>query len=131
MNTDKREVANNEMVEASCHCGNIKLKVQALPENLISCNCSICNRIGALWGHYSPDEVEIISAGKGSKAYRWGDEYVDFYHCESCGLTTHNQLTEKCEQQRLSINFRMVDPKLTNSIAIRHFDGADSWEFLD
>ena len=37
------------MIEASCHCGAVRLEIAQRPERLTSCNCSICRRLGALW----------------------------------------------------------------------------------
>ena len=119
------------MIEASCHCGNVKLSVEKLPDTLTSCNCSICNRVGALWAYYKPEEVEISFAKEATSKYIWGDECIEFNSCETCGCTTHYELTDKCKEKKLAINCRMVAPNLINSIPVRHFDGADTWEFLD
>ena len=32
---------------------------------------------------------------------------------------------------RMGVNMRMMDPQIVNSIRVRHFDGADTWKFLD
>jgi hypothetical protein len=32
----------------SCHCGQIKFEVEGTLDNVIDCNCSICQRLGAL-----------------------------------------------------------------------------------
>jgi hypothetical protein len=32
---------------------------------------------------------------------------------------------------RHGVNLRNFDPSLLQSVTVRHFDGADTWEFLD
>jgi hypothetical protein len=41
------------MHHGSCHCGAVQFELTESPETLVDCNCSICRRIGALWGHVS------------------------------------------------------------------------------
>ncbi len=48
------------MIEATCHCGNVRIKVpEPAPDTLTSCNCSICRRTGGLFAYYNPAEVSI------------------------------------------------------------------------
>ena len=47
------------MFTAQCHCGNVKLATKNNPDLLLSCNYSICNRVGALWACYKAEDVEI------------------------------------------------------------------------
>jgi hypothetical protein len=32
---------------------------------------------------------------------------------------------------RHGVNLRNFDPKVLESVQVRHFDGADTWQFLD
>jgi len=119
------------MHTASCHCGNIKLKVEGLPETVTACNCSICHRLGAEWAYYQPAEVIISHTDQATKTYAWGDQYIDFHHCPNCGCATHYTTTEKCDSERVAINSRMFDYELIRDILVRKFDGAESWKYID
>ena len=119
------------MVEATCHCGNVNIQTRELPEFVISCNCSICFRSGALWGYYTAEEVDVRCETEPTAAYIWGDEMIAFHHCQVCGCLTHYTSTEKAERTRTVINFRMVDRKIAESIRVRMFDGAGTWTFVD
>ncbi len=122
------------MLNAQCHCGNIKLTASGnTPETLTECNCSICHRYGARWAYFKPDEVQV-EMSQPSVTYRWSDEVVDFHHCPICGCLTHYTSTEKdlpVEGRKVAINARMCSREQTESIRIRHFDGANTWQFLD
>ncbi len=119
------------MYQASCHCGNIELVVEQLPESVTSCNCSICVRLGARWAYYQPDEVTTKFRELPSVTYAWGDRYLDFHHCPTCGCSTHYTSTEKCETARVAINSRLFDQSSMDNIIERKFDGAESWEYID
>ena len=118
------------MFEASCHCGGVKLKTAKSPETITSCNCSICHRLGALWGYYSADEVEITQ-DKELRGYSWGREKLTFHSCENCGCTTHYTAVRDDGTHRVAINTRMAPIAETKNIHIRYFDGADSWKYLN
>jgi len=114
------------MIEAICHCGNVRLEVSNLPASITSCNCSICNRLGALWVYFSLEEVDVSFKKEPTSEYIWGDKCIKFHHCTHCGCTTHYTSTEKCEEKRVAINCRMMKPEIIKSIHIRKFDGAVS-----
>ncbi len=115
----------------SCHCGNIKLTVNQPPETLTSCNCSMCHRYGSLWGYYEPKDVTIETASAPTETYRWGDEDLDFHRCPTCGCIMFWRNTENYDEERVAANFRMADRKAIESIPVRKFDGADTWQFID
>jgi hypothetical protein len=48
------------VIEASGHCDAMRIKVAERPRQLMSCNCSICRRLGTLWADYSPDQVTFV-----------------------------------------------------------------------
>ncbi|MBW8182725.1 GFA family protein [Shewanella nanhaiensis] len=125
-------------MELMCHCGNVKIKVANSPATLTSCNCSICHRYGALWGYYKPNEVQLTfmadslgTSMPSAKSYRFGDECIEFFHCQKCGCLTHYLTTDKVPEPKYGINFRMAPRAEVAEIQVRHFDGADSWTFLD
>ncbi len=119
------------MIEATCHCGNVSATIRTLPASLVSCNCSICRRLGALWAYYSPSDVKLTVRDGDTATYVWGPGYIAFHHCPTCGCTTHYTSTGKTKGERVGLNCRMLDPGITEALPIRYFDGADSWQFID
>ena len=119
------------MIQAECHCGNVKLTANYMPASVTSCNCSICNRLGALWAYYEPECVEIEFRESPTLAYTWGDRDIEFHHCTICGCATHYQSAEKCKDKRVAINACMMEPASIAHIPVREFDGAVSWKYLN
>lgn len=118
------------MFEASCHCGEVVLKTKNPPDSLTNCNCSICNRLGAVWGYYSADTVEVKLGNSGSK-YSWGKKNIIYHSCSVCSCTTHYTAVGNEGGRRLAINTRMASVSSTKNIPVRYFDGADTWAYLD
>ena len=115
------------MIEASCHCGAVRIDVPAAPETVTSCNCSICRRLGSIMAYYPPREVTVHGA---TDTYEWGDRMLAFHRCKICGCTTHWSPTDPATE-RMGVNARLMPPEILAAARIRKFDGADSWTFLD
>ena len=49
------------MTEARCDCGAVVLEVADDPAEINNCQCSWCQRLGALWAYYPKDQVRILS----------------------------------------------------------------------
>jgi hypothetical protein len=77
------------MVEASCHCGAVRLECNAAPETVTDCNCSICRRYGVLWAYYSPAQVRLVAPNGATESYTWGKHSLEFHRCRACGCVTH------------------------------------------
>jgi hypothetical protein len=119
------------MIETSCHCGAVRLRAPHRPQTLTSCNCSLCRRVGALWGYYEPgSEVTIEAAADATVAYVQGDRTLEMHHCAVCGCVTHWQ-SVPAKHDRMGVNFRLADPADIADVPVRRLDGADTWKYLD
>lgn len=118
-------------VKTSCHCGNVTFELKHKPDFLVSCNCSICSKYATLWTHVNPKDVVLTQAENATLAYLTGDKNLEFHTCKTCGCTTHWQSVASQTEPRMAVNMRMLAPEDLESYRIRHFDGADKWEFLD
>lgn len=118
------------MIETHCHCGRIRVDIPRLPETVTSCNCSLCYRIGALWGYYVREEVVIHLDGE-VLSYMWSDRSMRIHSCAHCGSTTHYVAVDESPQARVAVNMRMAPRELVEDLPVRHFDGADSWTYVD
>jgi hypothetical protein len=121
------------MIESACHCGALKLEIEAkTPETLTSCNCSICRRYGSLMAYFSATQVKVMAAEGSTERYVWGDKMLAFIRCANCGCYSHwVNLDENSSSDRMGVNARLFTNLDISSLRIRRFDGADTWQFLD
>lgn len=118
-------------MKASCHCGNVQIETAEKPDSALSCNCSICGRVGAIWAYYEPEKVTVVCQSVPTETYSWGKQDTDFHHCPTCGCLTHYTRKEHVERQVTAVNTRMVSRADMNGIPVSMFDGADSWDFVE
>jgi hypothetical protein len=119
------------MIRASCHCGAVVMEADSLPASVTSCNCSICRRTAGLWAYYTRATARLVAGHDAVVAYVWGDRMLELYHCGHCGCITHSESVEKNADSRFAINVRCLPPEELAPLKVRHFDGADTWKFLD
>lgn len=116
-------------IEASCHCGAVRIKVDRPPDEVTDCNCSICRRYGVLWAYYDPNEVQGAQAAS-THIYLWDDQSIAFHRCAVCGCVTHWAPVDT-GGNRMGINARLLDPAVLARAHIRHLDGAVTEQYLD
>ncbi|UJF16910.1 aldehyde-activating protein [Vibrio sp. SS-MA-C1-2] len=116
-----------------CHCGNIKLSIQQLTETATSCNCSICIRYQALWGYFTESQVLLSIGLHGINHYCQGDKMINFYACPHCFCVTHYRSSTPTENSRFAVNYHLFDTQLIqhSTMKIKHFDGANSWQYIN
>jgi len=116
-------------MEGTCHCGSVTWKLAQKPPRLVTCNCSICRKLGTLWAHVPVDDVTLSGE---TLAYIRKDSDGDlaFHSCQTCGVTTHWAPTKE-DGEVMAVNALLADPEALNGIPRRLFDGADTWAFLD
>ncbi|WP_428641323.1 GFA family protein [Roseibium sp.] len=118
-------------ITGSCHCGAVSYEMKTQPRHAVMCNCSICRRLGTVWGHGEVGAVSVSAAADATLAYSWGDKDLAFHSCRTCGCTTHWEAIKGEGKGRMAVNLRLAEPGTIEAIGLRHFDGADSWTFLD
>lgn len=119
------------MIEASCHCGSVKIEVPRKPRTITDCNCSICRRYGTLWAYYKAKDVRVRAARGSTASYLWGERRTRFVRCRRCGCVTHWEDAKKSVSRRVGVNTRNLDPAILKGLRIRRLDGALTWKYLD
>jgi len=118
------------MIEASCHCGAVKLTIAAPLAEVTECNCSICRRYGVLWAYYSPTQVSFAPGNGPTDLYMWDDRSIEFHRCRTCGCVTHWAAVDP-NRDRMGINARLVDLAVLTKARVRHLDGAVTEQYID
>ena len=116
------------MIEATCHCGAIEVRVTVAPSEVTECTCSICRRYGVLWAYYPRSDVRI--SGGATDQYMWGDRNIAFHRCQQCGCVIHWS-PEDPLMDRMGVNARLMDMEILQAARVRHFDGAVTERYLD
>lgn len=120
----------SDEVEASCHCGAIRIVLAQAPAQVTDCNCSICRRYGVLWAYYSPRQVRFVPEVPMTDAYSWGERSLAFHRCRVCGCVTHWQAFD-ASVERMGINARLMDLDVIARATVRILDGAVTERYVE
>ncbi len=116
-------------ITGTCHCGAVSYEFRHQPSKTTSCNCSVCRRLSALWIYAPVDDVTITGS---TDHYAYGEKSLAFHRCRTCGCATHwENLKPDGDDVYMAVNLRLADPDVVAQVPVRHFDGADTWTFLD
>ncbi|MEL6878547.1 MAG: GFA family protein [Pseudomonadota bacterium] len=110
-------------MSGSCHCGRVSVTLEAKPDYINLCDCSLCAKSGGAWGYFTASQIEV---GGQTNAYRrtdYAEPAVEMHFCANCGTTTHWVLTEHCEGDRVGVNMRIFEPIELAGIEARTLDG--------
>ena len=119
------------MLVGTCHCGSVTIELPYPPAQAKSCKCSICRRLGAIWAYFEFGSVKVTGHPEHTQEYIQGDRMLRTIRCATCGCVTHWELLQPEPGSQHGVNLRNFDPVLLESVHIRRFDGANTWEFLD
>jgi len=115
------------MISGTCHCGAIRVEIPEAPATITCCNCSICRRLGTLWGYYPASEVTVHGHPEHTEAYIQGDRMLRTIRCRTCGCVIHWEAVEPQPDSRMGVNIRNFEPALIQGAQLKLLDGATTW----
>ncbi|WP_156363664.1 GFA family protein [Sphingomonas sp. Leaf357] len=113
-------------LHGSCHCSAVSFKAPA-PEQITRCNCTYCDRVGALWAYCPPEDFTLLSEPAALLTYVPNEG--SHYSCSTCGMVTHGR-SPNCEDrdgEKMSYNVRMDVDFDRTAIHIIDLDGRHQW----
>lgn len=111
-----------------CICGEVAVTIDAAPEYINDCNCSLCRKVGGAWGYFK--SASVSTSGKTASVVRRDKEFpvCEIYSCAICACTTHFMLTDAYRKQNPSAdlvgaNMRLFDPEDLVGVEVRFPNG--------
>ena len=118
-------------IKGSCHCGATRFELDAAPETVTRCTCSLCSKRGALWAYYKAAQVGVTSAE--DAIYQWKTKTVKHHFCPICGCTTYSESpdwstgTADFSNPRVGVNARLFDEFDLDTVPVVTIDGKNLW----
>ncbi len=112
--------------EGGCHCGAVRIRVQADLATMGECNCSICVKKGIIHLIAPLDRFTVLRGEDALTNYQFGSHVAKHTFCRHCGI--HAFYTPRSDPDKVSVNARClddIDPAILQPS--RSFDGRN-WE---
>lgn len=108
----------------SCHCGRVRYEVNLdLSKPVISCNCSMCGRSGALLAFVPAAEFKLLSGEDSLTDYQFNKHVIHHTFCKVCGIKPFARGTSPTGAETRAINTRCLEGVDLASLQIMPFDG--------
>lgn len=115
------------MLNLSCLCGQVRVRIDQRPDYINECNCALCSKTGARWGYFHPSQVSVEGTTNGYCREDKDDPAAQIRFCAHCGSTTHFVLTanavSKFGNSLMGVNMRLTDEGNLAGIELRYPDG--------
>lgn len=110
----------NRPYRLSCHCGALRLEVDADLGEVQECNCSTCGRHGFLHWKVPTAAVRLLSEKRLVSVYKWRDALGGHEFCPTCGV---GLLRSGYPDGLVSVNARCLEGSDVFALRVRRFDG--------
>lgn len=109
--------------QGSCHCGDIAFEVEGELHDVMDCNCSICQRKGALHWLVPRDQLRLTTPEADMRTYTFGAGSIHNHFCPRCGIHPFAESTDSSGNKTAAVNARCLENVDLATLNVQHFDG--------
>jgi len=108
--------------KGSCHCGQIAFEVEGDIPEVLSCNCSICQRKGSLLWFVPRQAFKLLTPPGKMSTYTFNKHVIKHHFCPKCGCAPFG-FGESRGTQMAAVNVRCLEDVELASIKRQFVDG--------
>ena len=109
----------------SCHCGLIAFDVEGEIPEVMSCNCSMCQRKGALLWFVPRQAMTLLTPPEQMSTYLFNKHVIKHRFCPSCGIHPFGEGRSPTGEETAAINVRCLEGVDVSALKVKHFNGRD------
>lgn len=109
--------------QGSCHCGKVSFDVQGEIQGALSCNCSMCQRKGALLWFVPRDALTLRTPESALSTYTFNKHVIKHHFCATCGIHPFGEGTDPQGQAMAAVNLRCLEGIDLDKVPVQHYDG--------
>ena len=106
-----------------CHCGKVLYEVTTDLAQVLSCNCSICQKRGALLTFVGTSEFKLLSGEGDLTDYQFNKKIIHHLFCRTCGVGSFARGIGPDGKKMVAINVRCLDDVDLGALKPTAFDG--------
>lgn len=116
-------MAYTRSYSGGCHCGDVRYETTVDLGSVMSCNCSICQKIGALWAFVKPDQFALRSGEDCLTDYQFSRKTIHHLFCKECGVESFVRGQMPDGSDVVGVNVRCLDGVDIATLDPKPFDG--------
>lgn len=110
------------MFAGSCHCGAVRFRVDAVIEELTTCDCSLCSMRNALMFKVPERALTVLDGQEILTLYEWNTRRARHYFCRRCGIYVFHR--KRAAPDHFGVNVHCLEGVDSVSISVRATEGA-------
>jgi hypothetical protein len=116
-------MAEMQTYRGGCHCGRVRYEVETALEPVISCNCSICQKRGAILTFVPAAQFTLLSGEDDLSDYQFNRKIVHHLFCSHCGVGSFARGTAPDGSAMIAVNVRCLGDVEIEALTPTPFDG--------
>jgi hypothetical protein len=109
--------------QGGCHCGKVRYEVETDMAQVLSCNCSICQKRGALLTFVEASKFKLLSGEGDLTDYQFNKKIIHHLFCRTCGVGSFARGIGPGGKKMVAINVRCLDEVDLGALKPTAFDG--------
>ena len=106
-----------------CHCGEVRFEVTTDLSTVVACNCSLCQKRGALWSFVPSEHFGLRAGLEDLKDYQFGKKTIHHLFCGQCGVGAFSRGKNPKGEEMIAVNVRCLDDVDIAALTPTPFDG--------
>jgi hypothetical protein len=110
-----------------CHCGAVRFEVEADLAGAIACNCSRCQKLGAILTFAPAASFRLVAGEDSLTDYRFNQKVIHHLFCRTCGIQPFARGNHpKDGSAMVAVNVRCLDGVEPDTIEAHKVDGRNA-----
>jgi hypothetical protein len=107
----------------SCHCGKVRFEAITELTRVMSCNCSICSRLGYVLSFVSAAQFKLLSGADALTDYQFNNKRIHHLFCSTCGVHAFARGAGSDGKEIVAVNLRCLEGLDLDALTPTKFDG--------
>jgi len=109
--------------QGSCHCGEVRFKVDVDLSHPITCNCSYCSRRGSILAFTPAENFELEQGEEKLTEYLFNTEKIEHLFCSVCGMESFSRGATPDGTKMVAVNVRCLEGVNLDALQPTQVDG--------
>ena len=95
--------------QGGCQCGKVRFEVEVGLDDLITCNCSRCRKLGSVLAFAAESDFTLLQGEEHLTDYRFNTGKISHLFCSECGIESFGRGEGPDGVRMAAINVRCLD----------------------
>ena len=109
-----------------CHCGKVRYEVSTKLEGAVTCNCSMCGKMGSRLSFVPSAQFKLLSGEESLRDYQFNKKIIHHLFCTTCGIRSFARGKAQDGSDMVAINVNCLDGVDLATVPTQQYDGKHS-----